>query len=134
MYLKIKTNLRLWPYHINWSYFIHSINTLLNTYNCVLFVRTKWSLCGNRTIIFFYGFFASHNYSFHIFGCLVPNQPPFLYSLIIKLAIFVASVVQVREESWTNGMRENGSIDNKEVGKENVKIFIVGACMLYLRP
>ncbi|KAH0764796.1 hypothetical protein KY285_000667 [Solanum tuberosum] len=34
---------------------------------------------------------------------------PFLISLIIKLAIFVASIVQVREEGWTSGMRESGS-------------------------
>jgi len=27
------------------------------------------------------------------------------------LAIFVASIVQVREEGWTSGMRESGSID-----------------------
>ena len=35
----------------------------------------------------------------------------FLISLIIELAIFVASIVQVREEGWTSGMRESGSID-----------------------
>lgn len=39
---------------------------------------------------------------------------PFLISLIIELAIFVASIVQVREEGWTSGMRESGSIDKKE--------------------
>ncbi|KAF3625008.1 hypothetical protein FXO38_29963 [Capsicum annuum] len=39
---------------------------------------------------------------------------PFLISLIIELAIFVASIVQVREEGWTSGMRKNGSIDKKE--------------------
>ena len=38
----------------------------------------------------------------------------FLISLIIELAIFVASIVQVREEGWTNRMRESGSIDKKE--------------------
>ncbi|XP_065859994.1 uncharacterized tatC-like protein ymf16 [Euphorbia lathyris] len=38
----------------------------------------------------------------------------FLISLIIELAIFVASIVQVREEGWTSGMRESGSIDKKE--------------------
>lgn len=37
----------------------------------------------------------------------------FLISLIIELAIFVASIVQVREEGWTSGMRESGSIDKK---------------------
>ncbi|GFP99731.1 uncharacterized tatc-like protein ymf16 [Phtheirospermum japonicum] len=42
-----------------------------------------------------------------IFAC-------FLISLIIELAIFVASIVQVREEGWTSGMRESGSIDKKE--------------------
>ncbi|KAJ0011087.1 hypothetical protein Pint_33390 [Pistacia integerrima] len=30
----------------------------------------------------------------------------FLISLIIELTIFVASIVQVREEGWTSGMRE----------------------------
>lgn len=34
----------------------------------------------------------------------------FLISLIIELAIFVALIVQVREEGWTSGMRERGSI------------------------
>ena len=38
----------------------------------------------------------------------------FLISLIIELAIFVASIIQVREEGWTSGMRESGSIDKKE--------------------
>lgn len=46
----------------------------------------------------------------------------FLLSLIIELAIFVASIVQVREreEGWTSGMRlfigsvGSGSIDKKE--------------------
>ncbi|CAN1273620.1 Uncharacterized tatC-like protein ymf16 [Linum perenne] len=38
----------------------------------------------------------------------------FLISLIIELAIFVASIVQVREEGWTSGMGESGSIDKKE--------------------
>ena len=38
----------------------------------------------------------------------------FLISSIIELAIFVASIVQVREEGWTSGMRESGSIDKKE--------------------
>ncbi|KAL4637893.1 hypothetical protein ACB092_03G110800 [Castanea dentata] len=38
----------------------------------------------------------------------------FLISLIIELAIFVASIVQVREEGWTSGMRESGSINKKE--------------------
>nr|YP_003587258.1 transport membrane protein [Citrullus lanatus]ACV96632.1 transport membrane protein [Citrullus lanatus] len=40
----------------------------------------------------------------------------FLISLIIELAIFVALIVQVREEGWTSGMRESGSIDKKEEG------------------
>ena len=31
-----------------------------------------------------------------------------------ELAIFVASIVQVREEGWTNGMRESGLINKKE--------------------
>lgn len=35
----------------------------------------------------------------------------FLISSIIELAIFVASIVQVREEGWTSGMR---AIDKKE--------------------
>uniref|UniRef100_UPI002181F56F transport membrane protein n=1 Tax=Actinidia chinensis TaxID=3625 RepID=UPI002181F56F len=38
----------------------------------------------------------------------------FLLSSIIELAISVASIVQVREEGWTNRMRESGSIDKKE--------------------
>lgn len=38
----------------------------------------------------------------------------FLIFLIIELAIFVALIVQVREEGWTSGMRESGSIDKKE--------------------
>ncbi|YP_009477622.1 Sec-independent protein translocase (mitochondrion) [Nymphaea colorata] len=38
----------------------------------------------------------------------------FLISLIIELAIFVALIVQVREEGWTSGMRESGSIEHKE--------------------
>nr|YP_011002898.1 transport membrane protein [Eucalyptus camaldulensis]WPR14089.1 transport membrane protein [Eucalyptus camaldulensis] len=39
---------------------------------------------------------------------------PFLISLIIELAIFVASILQVREEGWTSAMRGIGSIDKKE--------------------
>ena len=39
---------------------------------------------------------------------------PFLIFSIIELAISVASIVQVREEGWTSGMRESGSIDKKE--------------------
>jgi len=38
----------------------------------------------------------------------------FLIFSIIELAIFVALIVQVREEGWTSGMRESGSIDKKE--------------------
>uniref|UniRef100_UPI003001FBC9 transport membrane protein n=1 Tax=Chenopodium acuminatum TaxID=240043 RepID=UPI003001FBC9 len=38
----------------------------------------------------------------------------FLISSIIELAIFVASIVQVREEGWTSGMRGSSSIDKKE--------------------
>lgn len=40
----------------------------------------------------------------------------FLISLIIELAISVASIiqVQVREEGWASGMRGSGSIDKKE--------------------
>ncbi|KAK9081442.1 hypothetical protein Sjap_026649 [Stephania japonica] len=38
----------------------------------------------------------------------------FPISSIIELAISVASIVQVREEGWTSGMRESGSIDKKE--------------------
>ncbi|KAI8522441.1 hypothetical protein RHMOL_RhmolMtG0000700 (mitochondrion) [Rhododendron molle] len=38
----------------------------------------------------------------------------FLIYSIIELAISVASIVQVREEGWTSGMRESGSIDKKE--------------------
>ncbi|KAL4331798.1 hypothetical protein GQ457_07G007080 [Hibiscus cannabinus] len=37
----------------------------------------------------------------------------FLISLIIELAIFVTSIVQVREKGWTSGMRESDSIDKK---------------------
>jgi Sec-independent protein secretion pathway component TatC len=37
-----------------------------------------------------------------IFAC-------FLIFLIIELAIFVALIIQVREEGWTSGMRESGS-------------------------
>ncbi|KAF9618100.1 hypothetical protein IFM89_000059 [Coptis chinensis] len=39
----------------------------------------------------------------------------FLISSIIELAISVASIVQVREEGWTSGMRESGSIDKRGV-------------------
>lgn len=39
---------------------------------------------------------------------------PFLISSIIELAIFLALIVQVREEGWTSRMRESGSIDKKE--------------------
>ena len=35
----------------------------------------------------------------------------FVISSIIELAIFVASIVQVREEGWTSGMRESSSIN-----------------------
>nr|YP_008080927.1 transport membrane protein [Butomus umbellatus]AFY16544.1 transport membrane protein [Butomus umbellatus] len=38
----------------------------------------------------------------------------FLISSIIELAVYVASIVQVREEGWTSRMRESGSIDKKE--------------------
>ena len=38
----------------------------------------------------------------------------FLIYLIIELAIFVASIVQVLEEGWTSGMRESGSIEKKK--------------------
>lgn len=37
----------------------------------------------------------------------------FIYS-IIEFAIFVALIVQVREEGWTSRMRESGSIEKKE--------------------
>nr|YP_010426615.1 transport membrane protein [Scutellaria franchetiana]USM11302.1 transport membrane protein [Scutellaria franchetiana] len=43
----------------------------------------------------------------------------FLISFIIELAIFVASIVQVREEGWTSGMRESGSIDKKKEKKSS---------------
>ncbi|PIA41053.1 hypothetical protein AQUCO_02300084v1 [Aquilegia coerulea] len=38
----------------------------------------------------------------------------FLIFSIMELAIFVASIVQVREDGWTSVMRESCSIDNKE--------------------
>jgi Sec-independent protein secretion pathway component TatC len=38
----------------------------------------------------------------------------FLIYSILELAISVASIVQVREEGWTNGMRGSGSIDKEE--------------------
>lgn len=38
----------------------------------------------------------------------------FLLSSIIELALYVASIVQVREEGWTSRMRESGSIEKKE--------------------
>lgn len=53
----------------------------------------------------------------------------FLISLIIELAIFVAFIVQVREEGWTSGMRESGSIEKKrrvaplEPGKVTINEF-----------
>ncbi|XBJ03050.1 hypothetical protein VPH35_022296 [Triticum aestivum] len=39
---------------------------------------------------------------------------PFLIYSIIEFAIFVALIVQVREEGWTSRMRESGSIEKKE--------------------
>lgn len=53
----------------------------------------------------------------------------FLISLIIELAISVASIVQVREEGWTSGMRENleqhfpslAFIEKKNLGDEILK-------------
>ncbi|KAI4968742.1 hypothetical protein ZWY2020_046072, partial [Hordeum vulgare] len=39
---------------------------------------------------------------------------PFLIYPIIEFAIFVALIVQVREEGWTSRMRESGSIEKKE--------------------
>ncbi|XXG73048.1 hypothetical protein AAC387_Pa07g2029 [Persea americana] len=44
--------------------------------------------------------------------CQIVSRFPI--SSIIELAISVASIVQVREEGWTSGMRESGSIDKKE--------------------
>ncbi|CAK9187011.1 unnamed protein product, partial [Ilex paraguariensis] len=84
--------------------------------NCDPFARTKGSFCGNlhEQSSFFDGFSASHSCSFHTSGYLVPNRRPFLISSIIELAISVASIVQVREEGWTSGMRESGSIDKKK--------------------
>jgi Sec-independent protein secretion pathway component TatC len=38
----------------------------------------------------------------------------FLIFWIIELAVYVALIVQVREEGWTSRMRESGSIDKKE--------------------
>ena len=89
---------------------------LPGTCNCDPFARTKGSFCGNlhEQSSFFDGFSASHN-------CF--STPPdiwcqivarFPISSIIELAISVASIVQVREEGWTNRMRESGSIDKKE--------------------
>nr|GFA45523.1 transport membrane protein, mitochondrial [Tanacetum cinerariifolium] len=88
---------------------------LPGTCNCDLFSRTKGSFCGNlhEQSSFFDGFSASHSCSFHTSGYLVPNRHPFLIFSIIELAISVASIVQVREEGWTSGMRESGSIDKK---------------------
>uniref|UniRef100_A0A453KTJ8 Uncharacterized protein n=1 Tax=Aegilops tauschii subsp. strangulata TaxID=200361 RepID=A0A453KTJ8_AEGTS len=39
---------------------------------------------------------------------------PFLIYSIIEFVIFVALIVQVREEGWTSRMRERGSIEKKE--------------------
>ncbi|ESQ43403.1 hypothetical protein EUTSA_v10015628mg, partial [Eutrema salsugineum] len=42
------------------------------------------------------------------------SQLLFPHLRISELAIFVASIVQVREEGWTSGMRESGSIEKKK--------------------
>ncbi|CAK9187009.1 unnamed protein product [Ilex paraguariensis] len=91
-------------------------NSSPGTCNCDPFARTKGSFCGNlhEQSSFFDGFSASHSCSFHTSGYLVPIVARFLISSIIELAISVASIVQVREEGWTSGMRESGSIDKKE--------------------
>ncbi|KAL8463218.1 hypothetical protein ACS0TY_034020 [Phlomoides rotata] len=62
---------------------------LPGTCNCDPFARTKGSFYRNfhEQSSFFDGFSTSH-----------------------KLAIFVASIIQVREEGWMSGMRESGSI------------------------
>nr|GFA54053.1 trimethylamine methyltransferase, mitochondrial [Tanacetum cinerariifolium] len=86
------------------------------TCNCDPFARTKGSFYGNlyKQSSFFDGFPL-------LTTALSP--PPdiwcqivalFLIFLIIELAISVASIVQVREEGWTSGMRERGSINKKE--------------------
>jgi Sec-independent protein secretion pathway component TatC len=38
----------------------------------------------------------------------------FLIFSIIELAVYVASIIQVREGGWTSRMRESGSIEKKE--------------------
>ncbi|KAL8508529.1 hypothetical protein ACS0TY_018956 [Phlomoides rotata] len=43
------------------------------------------------------------------------SQLLFPHLLISELAIFVASIVQVREKGWTSGMMESGSIEKKIV-------------------
>lgn len=89
---------------------------LPGTCNCDLFARTKGSFCGNlhEQSSFFDGFSTYHSSSFHTSGYLVPNRRPFLIYSIIEFAIFVALIVQVREEGWTSRMRESGSIEKKE--------------------
>lgn len=89
---------------------------LPGTCNCDPFARTKGSFCRN---------FHEQSSFFDGFPLLTAalSTPPdiwcqivarFLISLIIELAIFVASIVEVREEGWTSGMRESGSIDKKK--------------------
>lgn len=69
--------------------------------------------------------FTSNRRFFLVFSLIIAalSTPPdiwcqivacFLISLIIELAIFVALIVQVREEGWTSRMRESGSIDKKD--------------------
>nr|WLE73548.1 transport membrane protein [Thonningia sanguinea] len=59
---------------------------------------------------------------FMVFPLITASTPPdilcqivacFLIYSIIELAIFVASIVQIREEGWTSGMRKSGSIDKE---------------------
>ena len=88
---------------------------LPGTSHCDPFARTKGSFCGNlhEQSSFFDGFSASHSSSFHTSGYLVPNRRPFPYFFDNRVG-YLCGIVQVREEGWTSGMRESGSIDKKE--------------------
>uniref|UniRef100_A0A6N2NG10 Uncharacterized protein n=1 Tax=Salix viminalis TaxID=40686 RepID=A0A6N2NG10_SALVM len=90
--------------------------SILRTCNCDPFARTEGlsveTSTNNRRFLIVFPLLTAALFTPPDIWCQIVAR--FLISLIIELAIFVASIVQVREEVWTSGMRGSGSIDKKE--------------------
>ncbi|KAI4965106.1 hypothetical protein ZWY2020_057455 [Hordeum vulgare] len=81
------------------------------------------SFCGNlHGSSFFDVFSAFHSCSFNTLGIWCQTIVPFLIYSIIEFSIYVALILQAREEGWTSRMRESSSIEKKRSKLEKLEL------------